>query len=283
MYSVAKRYAASENEAEDIMQDAVERLLKRIPKLMELPGCTLPTYLVYTVRSTAVNFKRHQNVIEKHTLPIDYDDGNTYEEPSESPQEILEREEQQRQFAAIWDQIPRADAELLYRKYILQESDEKLAEIYHCKKGEYPDETDPRKTQGHFPDERRRPFMTRREKLEEQYEDAYFALLMDAVAEKEGARLEELNDQLNRDPTAAVPEEIDRRCRKVINRHFAEQRRSGYWRMTKRVLNRAAIVAAVMMLLFTSAFALSEDFRISALNLFDYCGRTVHTIGNEKR
>lgn len=71
---------------------------------------------------------------EKHTLPIDYDDGNTYEEPSESPQEILEREEQQRQFAAIWDQIPRADAELLYRKYILQESDEKLAEIYHCKK-----------------------------------------------------------------------------------------------------------------------------------------------------
>ena len=105
MYSVAKRYAASENEAEDIMQDAVERLLKRIPKLMELPGCTLPTYLVYTVRSTAVNFKRHQNVIEKHTLPIDYDDGNTYEEPSESPQEILEREEQQRQFAAIWDQM----------------------------------------------------------------------------------------------------------------------------------------------------------------------------------
>ena len=134
MYSVAKRYAASENEAEDIMQDAVERLLKRIPKLMELPGCTLPTYLVYTVRSTAVNYKRHQNVIEKHTLPIDYDDGISYEEPSESPQEILEREEQQRQFAAIWDQIPRADAELLYRKYILQESDEKLAEIYHCKK-----------------------------------------------------------------------------------------------------------------------------------------------------
>ena len=109
--------------------------------------------------------------------------------------------------------------------------------------------------------------MTRREKLEEQYEDAYFALLMDAVAEKEGARLEELNDQLNRDPNAAIPEEVDRRCRKVINQHFAKQRRSGYWRTTKRVLNRVAIVAAVMMLLFTTAFALSEDFRASTLNL----------------
>lgn len=109
--------------------------------------------------------------------------------------------------------------------------------------------------------------MTRREKLEEQYEDAYFALLMDAVAEKEGVRLEELNDHLNQDPSAAVPEEPDRRCRKVIDQHFAAQRRSGYWRTTKRVLNRVAIVAAVMMLLFTTAFALSEDFRVSTLNL----------------
>lgn len=109
--------------------------------------------------------------------------------------------------------------------------------------------------------------MTRREKLEEQYEDAYFALLMDAVAEKEGVRLDELNDQLNQDPSAAVPEEADRRCRKVIDQHFAAQRRSGYWRTTKRVLNRVAIVAAVMMLLFTTAFALSEDFRVSTLNL----------------
>ena len=51
--------------------------------------------------------------------------------------------------------------------------------------------------------------MTRREKLEEQYEDAYFALLMDAVAEKEGARLEELNDQLNRDLSAVTASAAD--------------------------------------------------------------------------
>ena len=122
MYSVAKRYAASENEAEDIMQDAVERLLKRIPKLMELPGCTLPTYLVYTVRSTAVNFKRHQNVIEKHTLPIDYDDGNTYEEPSESPQEILEREEQQK--------VPKYKE--MCRRFLADEEDFKQENLDRC-------------------------------------------------------------------------------------------------------------------------------------------------------
>ena len=134
IYSVAKHYAASETEAEDIMQDAVERLLKRVPKLMDLPGCTLPTYLVYTVRSTAVNYKKHQNVVEKHMQSIAPEDEDTYEDPGESPQEILEREERQRQFAAIWDQIPREDAELLYRKYVLRQSDAMLAGIYHCKK-----------------------------------------------------------------------------------------------------------------------------------------------------
>ena len=134
IYSVAKHYAANEHEAEDMMQDAVERLLQRIPKLMELPSCTLPTYFVYTIRSVAVNYKKHQNVIEKHTRPLDPEDKNTYEYPSDSPQEILEREERQREFAAIWERVPRDDAELLYRKYVLQESDEKLAEIYHCKK-----------------------------------------------------------------------------------------------------------------------------------------------------
>ena len=112
--------------------------------------------------------------------------------------------------------------------------------------------------------------MTRREKLEEQYEDAYFALLMDAVAEKEGARLEELNDQLNRDPTAAVPEEIDRRCRKVINRHFAEQRRSGYCGGSDDVAVHVGLCTVGGL----------PHVRVES---FDYCGRTVHTIGNEKR
>lgn len=134
IYSVAKHYAANETEAEDIMQDSIERLLKRIPKLMELPGCALSTYLVYTVKSTAINFKKHQKVVEKHTQPVTPKDRDTYEDAGASPQEILEREERQRQFIDIWDQIPREDAELLYRKYVLRQSDEMLAGLYHCKK-----------------------------------------------------------------------------------------------------------------------------------------------------
>lgn len=109
--------------------------------------------------------------------------------------------------------------------------------------------------------------MTRLDYLKSQYEDAYFALLMHEVAEQEGMRLEKLNEELRNDPAAAVPKEIDRKCLKTIDRYFAKKRHTGYWRTSKKVLGRVGIVAAIIMLLFTTAFALSEEFRVTTLNL----------------
>ena len=62
--------------------------------------------------------------------------------------------------------------------------------------------------------------MTRHERLLENYEDAYFALLMEDVAQMEGARLDQLNMELQNDPHAAVPEGLTKRCLKTINAHF---------------------------------------------------------------
>ena len=59
--------------------------------------------------------------------------------------------------------------------------------------------------------------MTRHERLLENYEDAYFALLMEDVAQMEGARLDQLNMELQNDPHAAVPEGLTKRCLKTIN------------------------------------------------------------------
>ena len=44
--------------------------------------------------------------------------------------------------------------------------------------------------------------MTHHEKLVERYEDALFALMMEDVAETEGEKLQELNEQLKCDPAA---------------------------------------------------------------------------------
>lgn len=109
--------------------------------------------------------------------------------------------------------------------------------------------------------------MTRREELEEAYEDAYFELLMDEVAEMEGAYWEEVRKELENDPAAAMPESVERRCVQTIKRCFARQRRQKNLRIAKRVLNRAAVFVAMASVLFTTVLALSEDARVVTANL----------------
>lgn len=107
----------------------------------------------------------------------------------------------------------------------------------------------------------------RREELLEQYEDALFALLMDDYIEKEGQRLREENERLKNDPAAAVPEDVRQRCIKTIRRECARKDRRAAGRVTLRVLNGIAVAVAICTLLFTTAFAVSPEFRATTLNL----------------
>ena len=109
--------------------------------------------------------------------------------------------------------------------------------------------------------------MTRREQLQERYEEALFALLMDEYMEEEGEKALRENAALREDPQAEVPDPVVRRCLKRIDRHFAAQRARTVGRRSIRLVNRVAVAALVAMLLFTVAFAASPTFRINTLNL----------------
>ncbi|MCI9644368.1 MAG: DUF4367 domain-containing protein [Oscillibacter sp.] len=109
--------------------------------------------------------------------------------------------------------------------------------------------------------------MTQRERLVEQYEDALFALLMEDVMVREGERLEAWNRRLLEDPAAAVPESLDLRCRKAIGRCASARKRQAALRRTGKILRAAAVIAAIIGTLFTTAFAASEEFREAALEL----------------
>lgn len=109
--------------------------------------------------------------------------------------------------------------------------------------------------------------MTRRDKLQENYEDALFALLMDEVVEREGQRYLDENERLKKDPDSAVPEELDRRCLKLIRQTFAKDRRRAAGLTAYRVFRQAAMVIVIGMLLFATAFAAFPEVRIRTLNL----------------
>ena len=109
--------------------------------------------------------------------------------------------------------------------------------------------------------------MTNRERLQENYEDALFALLMDDVAQTEGARLIRENEALRADPNAAVPAEIDRRCKQVIQRTLAKRKHGMSLRKFGQQICRAAVIATIITSLFISAYAFSPSFRAGTLNL----------------
>lgn len=109
--------------------------------------------------------------------------------------------------------------------------------------------------------------MTKRELLEEQYEDALFALLMDRVAISEGQKAIEENERLKSDPNAVVPLSTQRKCVQTINQYFRKKGVHSACRVTGKIINRVALIALIGMLLVSTAFAFSPVFRANALNL----------------
>lgn len=119
--------------------------------------------------------------------------------------------------------------------------------------------------------------MANREKLLEQYEDALFALLMDEVAHSEGKKALALNEQLNSDPNAAVPLNIQARCQKTIQAAFSNHSLTSIKQASIRIFRLLSAAALIILLLFTTAFATSESFRRytlgAVLEIFDDYGK----------
>ena len=109
--------------------------------------------------------------------------------------------------------------------------------------------------------------MTKRELLQEQYEDALFALLMDELAVSEGISALEENERLFNNTNSEVPLDVQKRCLKKISACFNKQHMHKAKRITFRVINKVAIIVLLGVVLFTTAFAASPTFRINALNL----------------
>ena len=109
--------------------------------------------------------------------------------------------------------------------------------------------------------------MTRREMLMERYEDALFALMMDEMAEARGQAALEENHRLKESGQPEIPDRARRRCHAAIDRGVTERRLRRTGKGFARIVTRVAVVALVAMLLFTTAFAASEDFRVKTLNM----------------
>ena len=108
--------------------------------------------------------------------------------------------------------------------------------------------------------------MTQKEQLWENYEDAVFAILMDAVAEQEGEKGLQLMEELEHDPSAQVPEEVQRRAEKTIRKAFAAKNREPVKRFTLKAMQRVAIAVFAAVLLAAGTFAAFPEVRANLYN-----------------
>lgn len=133
MYAIALKYASNTQDCEDIVHDTVERLCKNIIKIKGLRNSALRAYVVYAVRNTAINFRKHQATINRHIQQLSDDDlSNEYDQPESIIERIEDLKEKRTSLTKVWMQLTDAEQELLYRKYVLEQTTEELAGIFQC-------------------------------------------------------------------------------------------------------------------------------------------------------
>ena len=134
MYATAQRYTSEPHDCEDVLQDAVESLCGKISKLRDLPENALATYIVTTVKNTALNLQKHRGIVDRYVQPLEETDLRQIEASADSPERLLERKEHWETVLNAWRQLPEQEQELLYQKYILGKCNEELARWLNCGK-----------------------------------------------------------------------------------------------------------------------------------------------------
>ena len=120
------------NLAEDLVQDAMIRLMKRMETIQKLSDPQLVAYGVKTVQSCALDYCRRDAVRHKAVLAQE-----TLEEVQEDPvwQAYSDDSEQQLflRLGQVLAALPQRDRDILIYKYFLEYSDKRISELLGIK------------------------------------------------------------------------------------------------------------------------------------------------------
>ena len=109
----------------------------------------------------------------------------------------------------------------------------------------------------------------RTNELQDQYEDALMALLMNEYAELNGARLLEEYEEAERNGAILeVPEALDEKCRNMIHRAYAKQRSRIRFKSFVKASKRVAAITLAVLGLCSVLIVSVEAFRTPILNFF---------------
>lgn len=130
MLSKAKSFSASEEDAEELVQDVFASLIDRIEPVMAVEKKKLAAYLLSAVKFTAYNRFRKKSVSEKYVkfTDADIEDMELMGDENSLPEELIIKKEAVEELGAALEKIPERYKSVLEYKYILGLSDAEIGE-----------------------------------------------------------------------------------------------------------------------------------------------------------
>lgn len=133
LYATALKYTTYHLDAEEIVQDSLVRLIKKVSVIRKLERCVLAGYLVSTVRNTAINYIQKEQSRQKRRDV--FEQGVVAETPAQelSLDELMILSENRQRIKDAWRKLAEGDRFLLEGKYFLGLTDAELAHQMNCK------------------------------------------------------------------------------------------------------------------------------------------------------
>lgn len=136
MYATVRKHISNDIIAEDLVQEAVMKLIPKVALLRGLNKAALATYIVCTVRNVSFNYLRDKSTESNHIL-FELFEGfeNDYATEGRDVEVSVIHKDRISEFKAIIRKLPAKQQEVLIRKYYLKQSDEEIARYLKCKPG----------------------------------------------------------------------------------------------------------------------------------------------------
>jgi len=104
-------------------------------------------------------------------------------------------------------------------------------------------------------------------KLEEEYEDSFYRLIMYKYAQKAGEELLKENEKIKNDPQYAPSKEAKERLNKIINEFFRKRKFREVMNRAIKILKMVGMIFLVFTIIFTVTFLTVDAFRVQVLNI----------------
>ncbi|EOS64309.1 sigma-70 family RNA polymerase sigma factor [Oscillibacter sp. 1-3] len=123
IYSEVRKLVQNEDEAEDLMQTVVEKLIHKVDLLRDLERRRLVNYVISSAKNTTQNFLR-----DKHPAARVWEEQEQLADPAPMPEEEILYREDLSGLSRAWRTLDEKTRYLLVARYILNKSGREIAE-----------------------------------------------------------------------------------------------------------------------------------------------------------